>query len=91
MNTIKSLTKDGITKEYQVILTYYDEEYKKNYIVYTDNKYNDNNELQIYIDSYNENDKQIIRKEINNIEELNKIKKIIDNILSTIKEEAEKL
>lgn len=91
MNTIKSLTKDGITKEYQVILTYYDKEYKKNYIVYTDNKYNENNELQIYIDSYNENNKQIVTKGIEDPYELNKINDIINNLLLTMQEENEKL
>ena len=87
MKIIKSKDSYGNIKEYQVILTYYSDEYNKDYIVYTDNKYNDNNELQIYINSY---DKDTV-KEIEDRKEYKKIKTIINSILLSIKNEDEKL
>ena len=48
----------GNKKEYDVILTFQNEENKKNYIIYTDNNYDSNNKLMIYAaiyDPYNEN------------------------------------
>lgn len=87
MKIINSKDENGNIKEYQVILTYFDDEYNKDYIVYTDNKYNDNGELQIYINSYDEN----IAKEIEDKKEYKKIKTIINSILLTIKNEQEKL
>ena len=87
MKTIKVKDEAGNTKEYQVILTYFDDEYNKDYIVYTDNKYNDNGELQLYINSYdNDNINEIIDKK-----EYKKIKTIINSILLTIKNEQEKI
>ena len=84
---IKAITKDGKTKEYQVILTYFSEEYNKHYIVYTDNIYNSNEELQIYINEYQETDEKIISKDITNKEEYTKIKTIVNSILLTMKNE----
>ena len=87
MKTIKVKDENGNIKEYQVILTYFDDEYNKDYIVYTDNKYNDDGELQIYINSYNnDNINEIIDKK-----EYKKIKTIINSILLTIKNEQEKI
>ncbi len=91
MKTITASDKDGIKKEYQVILTYYSDEYDKNYVVYTDNNYTDNDELQIYINSYNPSDKEIFSKTIEDKEEYKKIKTIINSLLLTMKNEADKL
>ena len=87
MKIIKAKDEFGNTKEYQVILTYFDDEYNKDYIVYTDNKYNDNGELQIYINSYDDN----TTYEIEDKKEYKKIKTIINSILLTIKNEQEKI
>lgn len=91
MKIIKAKNNDGIIKEYAIILTYYDEEYNKDYVVYTDNKYNSNNELNIYINSYNKNNKEIISTPIEDKKEYTKIKTIINSILLTMKNEQEKL
>lgn len=91
MKIIKAKNSDGNIKEYQVILTYYDEEYNKDYVVYTDNKYNSNNELEIYINSYNKNNKEIISTRVEDKKEYTKIKTIINSILLTMKNEQDKL
>lgn len=91
MKIIKAKNDDGNIKEYKVILTYYDEEYNKDYVVYTDNKYNYNNELEIYINSYNKNNKEIISTRVEDKKEYTKIKTIINSILLTMKNEQEKL
>jgi len=87
MKIIKSKDSSGNIKEYHVILTYYSDEYNKDYIVYTDNKYNDNGELQIYINSYDGE----TSKEIEDRKEYKKIRTIINSILLTIKNEQEKI
>ena len=88
---IKGKNQNGIVKEYDVILTYHSDEYKKDYIVYTDNVYNDNNELEIYINEYNPGDMKCIVKDINNSIEYNTNKKEINAILLTMKNESDKL
>ena len=87
---INAIDKNGNLKEYAVILTYHSDEFNKDYVVYTDNKYF-NNELQIYINEYNLSDLETIAKNIANNEELNKIKVEINNILLNIKNETTKL
>ena len=61
---INAVDNNGTIKEYDVILTYFSDEYNKNYVVYTDNIYNDNEELQIYINEYNPKDLECISKSI---------------------------
>lgn len=87
MKIIKGKDEFGNIKEYQVILTYFDDEYNKDYIVYTDNKYNDKEELQIYINSYSDD----TANEIEDKKEYKKIKTIINSILLTIKNEQERI
>ena len=45
---INAIDKDGNLKEYDAILTYHSDEFNKDYVAYTDNIYNSNNELQIW-------------------------------------------
>lgn len=87
---IKATNKNGDTKEYDVILTYHSDEFNKDYVVYTDNIYNNNNELQIYINEYNKDDLELISKNISNPNEYNKIKTEINCILLTMKNETDK-
>lgn len=88
---INAVDVNGIVKEYDAILTYHSEEYNKHYVVYTENLYDENNELIIYISSYNLIDPDTIVKDIEDKEEYNKIKIEINKILLTIKNENEKL
>lgn len=91
MKKIYSIDKLGNKKEYQVILTYHSDEFNKDYIVYTNNIYNQNNELEIFINEYDKNKEELISKEIENKGEYKKIKTIINSILLTMKNEQEKL
>ena len=88
---INALDINGNIKEYDTILTYYSEEYNKYYIVYTDNTYGKDNELIIYISTYNPDDIEVLVKEIEDKEEYNYIKTEINKILLTLKNENDKL
>ena len=44
---INAIDKKGLVKEYDAILTYHSEEYNKHYVAYTENIYDENNELII--------------------------------------------
>lgn len=88
---INAIDKDGNLKEYDTILTYHSDEFNKDYIVYTDNIYNSNNELQIYINEYiSENPECLVNDIIDNAE-YNKIKAEINSILLTMKNESDKI
>ena len=86
---INAIDESGKLKEYDVILTYYSDEYNKDYIVYTDNIYNSNNELQIYINEYNKDSVEDTVKDITDTDEYNKIKSVIGNILVNMKNESD--
>jgi len=88
---INAIDINGNVKEYNTILTFYSDEYNKHYIVYTDNKYNENDELNIYFNSYNPNDVEIKVKDIDDKNEYNKIKTEINSILLTMKNENDRL
>ena len=88
---INAIDTNGNLKEYDTILTYHSDEFNKDYIVYTDNIYNSNNELQIYISEYNKEDSERLVKEIINNNEYNKIKSEINSILLTLKNESESI
>ena len=65
-----------------------------NYFVYNYRRkrcYNEKEELNLYISSYNKDDIEVIVKEIEDNEEYNKIKIEINKILLTIKNESDKL
>ena len=88
---INAVDINGIIKEYDAILTYHSEEYNKHYVVYTDNLYDESNNLIIYISSYNLLNPENIVKKIDDTEEYNKIKTEINKILLTVKNESEKI
>ena len=88
---INALDINGNIKEYDTILTYHSEEYNKHYIVYTDNAYDKDDELIIYISTYNPDDIEVLVKEIEDKNEYNLIKTEINKILLTLKNENDKL
>ena len=88
---INAIDNNGNLKEYDVILTYYSKEYNKNYVVYTDNIYNEKGELQIYINEYNPENIEEVSTSITDNEEYNKIKTEINKILLTMKNENDRL
>lgn len=88
---INALDINGNIKEYDTILTYHSEEYNKHYIVYTDNAYDKDDELIIYISTYNPDDIEVLVKEIEDKNEYNLIKTEMNKILLTLKNENDKL
>ena len=88
---INAVDVTGRIKEYDAILTYHSDEYNKNYVVYTDNEYDTNDELIIYISAYNITSPETIVKDIEDKKEYNKIKTEINKILLTIKNESDKI
>lgn len=87
---INAIDELGRIKEYEAILTYHSEEYNKHYVVYTDNLYDESNNLIIYISSYNLLNPETIVKKIEDEKEYNEIKTEVNKILLTIKNEIEK-
>lgn len=88
---INAVDINGRIKEYDAILTYHSDEYNKHYVVYTDNEYDKNNKLIIYISRYSLSNPETLVKEIKDKEEYKKIKLEINKILLTIKNENDKL
>lgn len=88
---INAIDNNGNLKEYDVILTYHSDEYNKDYVVYTDNIYNDKDEFQIYFNEYDPNNLSCKVKEISSNEEYNNIKTEINSILLTMKNESYKI
>ena len=86
---INAIDESGKLKEYDVILTYHSDEYNKDYIVYTDNIYNSNNELHIYINEYNKDSVENNVKDITDTNEYNKIKSEVNKILVNMKNESD--
>ena len=87
---INAIDKSGFLKEYDTILTYYSEILNKNYVVYTDNTYNSDGELKLFISEYNPEDDECLVQPISEYE-YNKIKTEINSILLTLKNENEKI
>lgn len=86
---INAIDETGKLKEYDVILTYHSDEYNKDYIVYTDNIYNSNDELKIYINEYNKDSVEDTVKDITDTNEYNKIKSEVNKILVNMKNESD--
>ncbi len=72
--------KDGSKKEYDVICTFKNEENGKDYIVYTDNSYNERNQIRIYASVYNPKTYKFLEVPESK-EEWNMIYKVIDKIV----------
>ena len=71
-------TEDG-SIECKIIMTLSLEEYKKNYLIYTDNSLDENQELNIFISSYDpQNQEQL--NDITDEQELEKVSNYIDQI-----------
>lgn len=88
---INAIDTNGNIKEYDTILTFYSEEFNKHYVVYTDNTYNENDELNIYFNSYYPDSSETMVQNIEDKIEYNKVKTKINKILLTIKNESDKL
>ena len=78
MDDIMKITlNDGKEEEYNVIFTFFSNEYNKNYIVYTDETKNINDELNVYCSIY-ENNKLI---DIEDDKEYDMVSEVIDSYM----------
>lgn len=82
MNNKKIFTvfQNGIKKEYDVILTFKNERNGKDYIVYTDNVYDEFNKLKIYAALYNPLTSEFLGY-VEDKEEWKDIINLLDNVL----------
>ena len=86
MNNKKQITgtlEDGTKVVYDVILTFHNDNNDKDYIVYTDNKYDSENKLKLYASIYNPFDNTFVGHP-STVEEWYEINKIIDKVLLDI-------
>lgn len=54
-----NINKDGITVVCNVIATYHDDDTNKDYMVYTDNAFDENGKLNVYYSLYEKRDNSI--------------------------------
>lgn len=54
-----NIEKDGVTTVCNVIATYHDDNTNKDYMVYTDNSFDENNKLNVYYSLYETKDNSI--------------------------------
>lgn len=77
---IFTVLENGMKKSYNVILTFKNERNGKDYIVYTDNTYDEDNKLRIYAALYNPLTNEFLGY-VENKEEWRDIIKLLDNVL----------
>ena len=74
--------KEGKKVKYQTIATYEDEETKKNYIVYTDNTYDESGKLKIYYSLFKTINNKMQLSEITTIEDEKIALELIKELIS---------
>lgn len=62
----------------EVILRFYSEKYQKNYLIYTDHSFDGNQEENIFVSSYNLEDKTNMLQDILDKKELEEIEKQLE-------------
>ena len=77
---IFTVLENGMKISYDVILTFKNERNGKDYIVYTDNTYDEDNKLRIYAALYNPLTNEFLGY-VENKEEWRDIIKLLDNVL----------
>ncbi len=78
--TITTTFPDGHTQEYDVILTFTNDINGKDYVVYTNNKYDNNNKLMIFAAEYNPDTLEFVATPSSK-EEWDEINKLLEKIL----------
>lgn len=72
---------DGTKKSYDVILTFHNDNNDKDYIVYTDNVYDEYNKLKIYASIYNSYDNSFLGHP-STVEEWDVINNLLKEVLN---------
>ncbi len=75
---LKLIDKDGKEEKYEILVTF--KWQNKNYVVYTDNTYNENNELNVYASIYYPNDSSKLDP-IESNEEWDKIDEMLSSLI----------
>ena len=73
MEKIKLIDETGVEKEYDVVISYIDEQTKKGYLVYTDG-------VTKFLASFDPNSPSLDLNNVDNEEEINKIKDIMKQV-----------
>ena len=68
----------------ETLFKFYNEEYQKHYIVYTDGSIDENGETNVFISSYNPEDPKLELQDITNEQELEIISNMVDKIWSEL-------
>ncbi len=85
-NKFTMIDDEGQEREYDVLFTFESEETKKNYIAYTDGTKDETGNVEVYASIYDPNDPNSRLEAI----ETEKEWKIIETVLQTLQEEAQK-
>lgn len=85
---IYTTLKNGSKIEYDVLFTFKNEDNKKNYIIYTDNTYDQNNKLKVFAAIYDPNTYEFLEVPESQ-EEWNRIYEIMDKIIKGENQSAE--
>jgi len=78
---ISTILSNGTKVEYNVILTYKSDKTSKNYVVYTDNTFDQSNKLRFYVAIYEPNISNSYLGEPTTKEEWNEITNIVDSVI----------
>lgn len=81
--TFTLMNAEGVETKYDVLFTFDSEDTEKSYIVYTDNTYDEEGNIQVYASTYDPNSEEMILREIKTDKEW----KVIETILDTIQQE----
>ena len=73
---------NGELKEYDVVLTFHSDKQNKDYIVYTDNTYDNENKLKMYVAIYDQNLENPFAGYPSTREEIDEINVMINKVLS---------
>lgn len=76
--SFKVMNDDGIEVEFEVLFTFESEETGKNYIVYTDNTLDEDDNTKVFASIYNPDEEETVLQPIETDEEWAIIEKILD-------------
>lgn len=83
LKKISTILANGTKVEYNVILTFKSNQNDKNYVIYTDNTYDQNKKLRFYAAAYNPKAPTPYLGEPTTKEEWSEITTIIDKVIPT--------
>ena len=85
-DTFTLIDEFGEEKEYQTLFTFYNEDNKKNYVVYTDDILDEDGNKSIYASIYNPFDEEFNLLPVETDEEWNNIESLLSTVINDIRE-----